>query len=127
MASLRFKSKRIKDEKEYKQRQVELKRYLDSFPKERRNDAQLLMSRIYRLEQRINRMGYASFFLLSIAIGAYALGLWDTAAGKAISIASGGAFAVVLLYVVVLAYKNHELKLALGRLRITSIAEKNRT
>lgn len=127
MADLRFKAKRIKDEKAYKLRQSELKRYLDSFPHEIRNDAQLLMSRIYVLERRINTLGYASFFLIAIALGSYSLGLWAHTAGKAISVVSGAAFAVLLLYIVSLAYRNHELKRELGRMRIRGIAGTKRS
>lgn len=125
MADLRFKSKRVKDEKAYKLRQVELKRYLDSFPRDIRDEAQLTMSAIYVIEKKINNLGYVSFFLMAIAIGSYALGMWQYAAGKAVSMASGIMFALLLLYIVTLAYKSHNLKLHLGRMRLEGIVQKN--
>lgn len=116
MADIRLRSKRIKDEKTHKRRVSELKRYLDSFPSEKRGDAQRVMTLIHQTKSQESRYSYLSFFSIAIAIGVLSLGYWGEPAGKATVVAALAVFCAMAYKVVVCAYKVEQLKRILGSL-----------
>lgn len=118
MVDIRFKEKKIKDAKEHRMRQIELKRYLESFSPETRNHAQLLMSRIHQHHLVANRYGYLSFIAIAITVAGYSFGLWGPLYGKALIVVSTAAFALFLFMTVYTTYKADKLKRELGELRI---------
>jgi hypothetical protein len=124
MVDIRFKSKKIKDAKEQRMRKIELKRYLESFTPETRNQAQLLMSSIHQHQHIANRYGYLSFIAIAITVAGYSFGLWEPLYGKFIMIVSAAAFAVFLFLMVFTTYKTDKLKRELGELRILGHQER---
>ncbi|MDD4281745.1 MAG: hypothetical protein PHW58_05930 [Candidatus Methanofastidiosa archaeon] len=117
MADLRFKAKRVRDEKEYTLRKAELKRYLSSFPAEQKGRAQLLMSQIAVLQKKQNTVGYLSFFAMALGIAAYTMGAPQSRVGTIALAGCVVSFALLLFVLVALAYRAHVMRRELGALR----------
>ncbi|MHC1598643.1 MAG: hypothetical protein ACXQS3_01000 [Candidatus Methanofastidiosia archaeon] len=124
MVDIRFKNKRIKDAKIERMQKIELKRYLDSFTSETREQAQIILSKMHYYRTQENKYGYLSFFCIAVLIAALSFGFWDKIYGKIIIIASALAFAVFLFFIVLMAYKTDQLRKGITDLRIGGYAKR---